>query len=165
MNDAVLNAELISLAQSARRGVSKMERFRSLYPSIELALRSGRPRKEVLLLLNKGGLPLSDASFKSCLQRARAEKRGDLNTQIESRRDGGEAPNTPVGPRSRIDGCESDATEGTEDSRGRTTDAARDVLAAPVVLNVNPIETVHRGPIESVAGIFLIGSTKASDCI
>ncbi|KGV60443.1 hypothetical protein [Burkholderia pseudomallei] len=74
MNDEDLKRRLDALGASVPVS-SKIARLRVLYDHIDAALRRGAKRQEVLDVLNADGFSMTMASFKSALQRIRAEQK------------------------------------------------------------------------------------------
>ncbi|QSY07363.1 hypothetical protein J2A69_02075 [Burkholderia pseudomallei] len=77
MNDEDLKRRLDALGTFAPVS-SKIARLRVLYDHIDAALRRGAKRQDVLDVLNADGFSMTMASFKSALQRIRAERKGML---------------------------------------------------------------------------------------
>ncbi|WP_122767383.1 hypothetical protein [Burkholderia pseudomallei] len=71
--DNKLLRRLESLADRSHRR-SKVARLRDIFDHVERLLDDGFSRDDVLAELNAGGLDMSKASFKSALQRIRAER-------------------------------------------------------------------------------------------
>jgi hypothetical protein len=72
-----MDSELLSRLEAlARRGNqrSKVARLRDIFNEVEALFKLGFSRDDVLAELNAGGLDMSKASFKSALQRIRAER-------------------------------------------------------------------------------------------
>lgn len=76
MDQSDLQDQLMALATTGPRRISKMERLRSVFPLVEAALDAGASRQEVLNLLNNAGYELTLVCFKSYLQRIRRDSRG-----------------------------------------------------------------------------------------
>ncbi|PRH44773.1 hypothetical protein [Burkholderia multivorans] len=74
MNDEDLKRRLDALGTSAPVS-SKIARLRVLYDHVDAALRRGATRQDVLDVLNADGFSMTMASFKSALQRIRAERK------------------------------------------------------------------------------------------
>lgn len=74
MDDEDLKRRLDALGTSAPVS-SKIARLRRLYVHVEAALLRGASRQDVLSELNSGGFDMTMTSFKSALQRIRAEQK------------------------------------------------------------------------------------------
>ncbi|MBO7796506.1 hypothetical protein [Burkholderia pseudomallei] len=75
VNDEDLKRRLDALGASVPVS-SKIARLRVLYDHIDAALGRGATRQDVLDVLNSGGFSMTMASFKSALQRIRAQRKG-----------------------------------------------------------------------------------------
>lgn len=74
VNDEDLKRRLDALG-AAMPVSSKIARLRVLFDHIDAALRRGATRQDVLDVLNDDGFDMTMASFKSALQRIRAERK------------------------------------------------------------------------------------------
>jgi hypothetical protein len=73
MDDSELVSRLEALANRSHQR-SNVARLRDVFDHVEGLLAKGFSRADVLAELNAGGLEMSEASFKSALQRIRAEQ-------------------------------------------------------------------------------------------
>ena len=76
MDQQKLKSQLLDLATQGEKRVTKMDKFRDVFPFIEKAVQAGISRQQILDLLNGDGYGMTMASFKSYLQRARKEAEG-----------------------------------------------------------------------------------------
>lgn len=99
MDQQKLKSQLLDLATQGEKRVTKMDKFRDVFPFIEKAVQAGISRQQILDLLNGDGYGMTMASFKSYLQRARKEAEG---------------------PKMDSSGCRMEATKKPTDVSGRT---------------------------------------------
>lgn len=105
LDKAKIKSGLQVLASTVVPQVSKMNQFRSIYPWVETALRSGVSRDKILALLRDSEFQMTLACFKSYLQRARRERKQQ------------EALNAPPNPQ----GCKADPLDANVASAGMRT--------------------------------------------
>lgn len=77
--DSELLSRLEALANRSNQR-SNVARLRDIFDHVEQLLQRGFSREDVLAELNAGGLDMSKASFKSALQRIRAERASNSKT-------------------------------------------------------------------------------------
>lgn len=154
--DSELLDRLEALANRANQR-SKVARLRDIFDHVERLLERGFSRDDVLEELNAGGLDMSKASFKSALQRIRAE-RGDKSESGGAMRQGIDAPAT-------CPHCGAALTDQkAPGERAGEASAARQP-AAPAVDTLDPSARDNAAPDKplSLSDAFLRGMRRASE--